>query len=197
MYTDVICNPFWLLFLEISWCRTFGNCNRCLYIFPPRNTLNLNFDSTDVNLILVTIIYHFGRVFHLSYIWTFHRISPSLPFFSLGCFIPHPSPKPRKMSPVKNNYTLRIQICREKGISPVILLWGWDWDHQTYSREGYGSLGISQLPPESGWVIPVGGSWRLMRGGIYRWTICIERKCCLEDPMVSDTPISAKIFEGS
>ena len=28
-----------------------------------------------------------------------------------------------------------------EGISPVILLWGWDWDHQTYSREGYGSLG--------------------------------------------------------
>jgi len=30
---------------------------------------------------------------------------------------------------------------------------------------------------DQGWVIPVGGSWRLMRGGIYRWTICIERKC--------------------
>ena len=113
-------------------------------------------------------------------------------FFSLGCFITHPSPKPRKMSPVKNSYTLRIQICREKGISPVILLWGWDWDHQTYSnREGYGSLGISQLPPESGWVIPVGGSWRLMRGGIYRWTICIERKCCLADGV---TPQAAKVW---
>ena len=31
----------------------------------------------------------------------------------------------------------------------------------------------------SGWVIPVGGSWRLMRGGIYRWTIRIEQKCAL------------------
>ena len=30
----------------------------------------------------------------------------------------------------------------KKGINPIILLWGWDWDHQTYSREGYGSLGI-------------------------------------------------------
>ena len=38
--------------------------------------------------------------------------------------------------------SLRIQICPEKGISPVILLWGWDWDHQTYSRKGYGSLGV-------------------------------------------------------
>jgi len=34
---------------------------------------------------------------------------------------------------------LRIQVCPEKGINPTILLWGWDWDHQTCSREGYGS----------------------------------------------------------
>ena len=37
--------------------------------------------------------------------------------------------------------TLRIQICPKKGINPTILLWGWDWDHQTYSREWHGSLG--------------------------------------------------------
>ena len=24
-------------------------------------------------------------------------------------------------------------------------MWGWDWDHQTYSREGYGSLGNGNL----------------------------------------------------
>lgn len=30
---------------------------------------------------------------------------------------------------------------------------------------------------DQGWVIPVGGAWRLMRGGIYRWTLRIERKC--------------------
>ena len=29
--------------------------------------------------------------------------------------------------------SLRIQICPKKGINPTILLWGWDWDHQTYS----------------------------------------------------------------
>ena len=38
-------------------------------------------------------------------------------------------------------FSLRIQVCPKKGINPTILLWGWDWDHQTYSREGYGSLG--------------------------------------------------------
>ena len=37
--------------------------------------------------------------------------------------------------------SLRIQVCPEKGINPTILFWGWDWDHQTYSREWYGSLG--------------------------------------------------------
>ena len=33
-------------------------------------------------------------------------------------------------------------VCPKKGINPTILLWGWDWDHQTYPREGYGSLGM-------------------------------------------------------
>ena len=40
-----------------------------------------------------------------------------------------------------NIYSLRIQICPKKGISAIFLFWGWDWDHQSYSREGYGSLG--------------------------------------------------------
>jgi len=30
---------------------------------------------------------------------------------------------------------------------------------------------------DQGWVIPVGGAWRLMRGGVYRWTLRVERKC--------------------
>ena len=47
--------------------------------------------------------------------------------------------------------TLRIQVCPKKGISPTILLWGWDWDHQTYSREGYGSLGLCHF--SSSWVL--------------------------------------------
>ena len=37
--------------------------------------------------------------------------------------------------------SLSIQVCPKKGINLTIPLWGWDWDHQTYSREGYGSLG--------------------------------------------------------
>ena len=39
-------------------------------------------------------------------------------------------------------YSLSIQVCPKKGINPTILLWGWDWNPQSYSREGYGSLGI-------------------------------------------------------
>jgi len=30
---------------------------------------------------------------------------------------------------------------------------------------------------DQGWVIPVGGAWRMSRGGLYRWTVQIERKC--------------------
>ena len=37
--------------------------------------------------------------------------------------------------------TWRIQICPKKGISPTFLFWGWDWDHQSYSRERSGFLG--------------------------------------------------------
>ena len=47
-----------------------------------------------------------------------------------------------------NEVALSIQVCPKKGINPTILLWGWDWDHQTYSREGYGSLGLDiSFPP--------------------------------------------------
>ena len=44
-------------------------------------------------------------------------------------------------------YSLRIQICPKKGITPIFLFWGWDWDHQSYSREGSGFLGIVGLTP--------------------------------------------------
>ena len=40
--------------------------------------------------------------------------------------------------------SLRIEICPKKGISTIIstlLFWGWDWDHQSYSREGSRFLG--------------------------------------------------------
>ena len=37
--------------------------------------------------------------------------------------------------------SLRIQKYLKKGISPTILFWGWDSDHQSYSREGSGFLG--------------------------------------------------------
>ena len=55
---------------------------------------------------------------------------------------PKPSP-PEKFGGNFNYVSLRIQICPKKGINPTILLWGWDWDHQTYSREGCGSLGYT------------------------------------------------------
>ena len=32
-------------------------------------------------------------------------------------------------------------MCPKKGINPTVLLWGWDWDHKSYSGEGSGCLG--------------------------------------------------------
>ena len=29
-------------------------------------------------------------------------------------------------------------MCPKTGINPTVLLWRWDWDHQSYSREGSG-----------------------------------------------------------
>ena len=56
--------------------------------------------------------------------------------------------------------TIRIQVCPKKGIISTILFWGWDCDHQSYSREGgSGFLGIvSPLlwGPWSNWRIFVG-----------------------------------------
>ena len=37
--------------------------------------------------------------------------------------------------------TLRIQICPKKGSTPAFLFKGWDWNPQSYSREGSGFLG--------------------------------------------------------
>ena len=45
----------------------------------------------------------------------------------------------------------------KKGINPTILLWGWDWDHQTYSREGYGSLGIEWCKVDPSHQVSSGG----------------------------------------
>ena len=56
----------------------------------------------------------------------------------------------RRMRGSWNDHSLRIQLCPKKGISPIILFWGWDWDHQSYSREGSGFLGLfffRLLPP--------------------------------------------------
>ena len=51
-------------------------------------------------------------------------------------------------------------MCPKKGINPTILLWGWDWEHQTYSREGYGSFGNKKMVDhgEILLLIDIGGS---------------------------------------
>ena len=51
-------------------------------------------------------------------------------------------------------------MCPKKGINPTILLWGWDWEHQTYSRERYGSFGNKKMVVhgEILLLIDIGGS---------------------------------------
>ena len=55
----------------------------------------------------------------------------------------------RERTPQKTNgcfLSVRIQICPKKGIThdyPYIpILFGWDWNPQSYSREGSGFLGF-------------------------------------------------------
>ena len=43
----------------------------------------------------------------------------------------------------KLSYSPMIQVCPEKGLISTIPFWGWDLDHQSYSRERSGLLGIS------------------------------------------------------
>ncbi len=47
----------------------------------------------------------------------------------------------------ESELSLRIQVCPKKGISPTIPFWGWDLDHQSYSREGSGFLGYRKFSP--------------------------------------------------
>ena len=42
-----------------------------------------------------------------------------------------------------DDVSLRIQVYPKKGITPKILLWGWDWNPQSYSRNGFGFLGYT------------------------------------------------------
>ena len=60
--------------------------------------------------------------------------------------------------------SLRIQVCPKKGVSPIILFWGWDWDHQSYFREGYGFLGYNKVIQRSLWI-----TWC--------WWFCIYNLC--------------------
>ena len=74
------------------------------------------------------------------------HVSVLIPFLEEGMSFSSrnlPKHSTTKMRTFFGYIPLSIQVCPKKGINPTILLWGWDWDHQTYSREGYGSLGFS------------------------------------------------------
>ena len=53
---------------------------------------------------------------------TYFQLVEGLRFFSLGV------------------WSLRIQVRPKEGITPRNLLWGWDWNPKSYSRNGLGFL---------------------------------------------------------
>ena len=65
---------------------------------------------------------------------------------------------------ILNHQALSIQVCPKKGINPRVLLWGWDWDHQSYSRDGSGCLGKNIQGGSSHhlWIV-VGDQWRILQ----------------------------------
>ena len=53
---------------------------------------------------------------------------------------------PLKLWNFGGNFTIPKDpfVCPKEGIISIILFWGWDLDHQSYSREGSGFLGYRQ-----------------------------------------------------
>ena len=67
----------------------------------------------------------------------------------------------------KNGSSPRIwSICPKiSGLPLFFLFWRWDWDHQSYSKEGSGSLGVSDYP----WTPSAHEKWRLFYGPPKIW----------------------------
>ena len=83
-----------------------------------------------------------------------------------------------KLSPKKSDI-LNITGYTTLYAYPICLFWGWDWDHQSYSREGSGFLGIVgrivcffRKMFDSCWV---GMSWNMFDVHWYfsLWQVCV------------------------
>ena len=117
--------------LEDSWGTKMPiNIKKNRYSQETRISMTKTYEDPNIFwmscfLLLVIILFFFFSSFLIFFVFPFYP--------QKHCF---------SWSKSSESLTLRIQVCPKKGINPTILLWGWDWDHQTYSREGYGSLGI-------------------------------------------------------
>ena len=120
--------------LEDSWGTKMPiNIKKNRYSQETRISMTKTYEDPNIFwmscfLLLVIILFFFFSSFLIFFVFPFY---PQKHGFS--------------WSKSSESLTLRIQVCPKKGINPTILLWGWDWDHQTYSREGYGSLGLCHL----------------------------------------------------
>jgi len=61
---------------------------------------------------------------------------------------------PLFLNKVIDYWTLGIQVCLKKVITPTFLFWGWDWNSQFYSREGSGFLGDNKKFPSCFFCLP-------------------------------------------
>lgn len=91
----------------------------------------------------------------ISVVSQLHELQQSADVLQLGPERPRPSAKPPFCWQPSSEYAEEFQVSGENGEVVTKLK---DFEDQ-------------------GWVIPVGGAWRLMKGGLYRWTMRIERKC--------------------
>ena len=115
----------------------------CQYGFYCRISLKTNLDNKPGNISLNHWSYQENSMYNRC--WSYiKQVGGSL--FTLTCLSVYISillsvEVYLSISPIQSCLPRRIQVSPEKGISPAILFWGWDWDHQSYSREGSGFLG--------------------------------------------------------
>ena len=94
-----------------------------------------------------------------------------------------------RMIPSMLKSTSNVQICPKKVISPIF--WGWDWDHQSYSGEESGFLGVIS---NYSILFQHQKVWKIK----HHWhpTFCMQRSCCIMVVRVRISTVEIRIIWG-
>ena len=120
--------------LKVYLCYSSPFCFKVLISIQKRCTKMKVYHSSNFQLLIILIIrppcFERGEVYFLRpFLKTaFKEAGFMVRFLKNG--------KTYKLKKNKLLNTLRIQVCPKEGIISTILFWGWDLDHQSYSREG-------------------------------------------------------------